>query len=62
MLNIKLSIEVEARLENLAKLTGRTKTFHARRAILENFDVLDSFYSAEKNKISVKATAVKSII
>lgn len=30
MLTIRLSKEIEARLGNLAKLTERTKTFHAR--------------------------------
>ena len=29
--------EVEARLEALAKATGRTKTFYAREAILEHW-------------------------
>ena len=35
MLAIRLSAEIEQRLERLAKKTGRTKTFYAREAILE---------------------------
>ena len=33
MLAIRLSPEIENRLERLAKMTGRTKTFYAREAI-----------------------------
>ncbi|STU34573.1 Uncharacterised protein [Klebsiella pneumoniae] len=34
MLAIRLSDEIESRLDSLAKQTGRTKTFYAREAIL----------------------------
>jgi RHH-type transcriptional regulator, rel operon repressor / antitoxin RelB len=43
VLNIRISEEIEARLENLAKLTGHTKTFHAREAILNHFDDFEVF-------------------
>ena len=33
MLAIRLSEKTEAHLENLAKKTGRTKTYYARKAI-----------------------------
>lgn len=35
MLAIRLPKDIELRLTNLAKKTGRTKTFYAREAILE---------------------------
>ena len=35
MLSVRLPEEVEARLERLAKETGRTKSYYARAAILE---------------------------
>ena len=41
MLAIRLPAEVETRLDNLAKATGRTKTFYAREAILEHLDAFD---------------------
>ena len=41
MLAIRLPVEVEARLEAIAKATGRTKTFYARQAILEHLDDLE---------------------
>ena len=37
MLAIRLDPEIEKRLEALAKKTGRTKTFYAREAILEQW-------------------------
>ena len=49
MLAIRLSDEMEARLANLAKATGRTKTFYAREAITEYLDDLEDLYLAEKS-------------
>ncbi|WP_269707366.1 TraY domain-containing protein [Klebsiella pneumoniae] len=38
MLAIRLSDEIESRLDSLAKQTGRTKTFYAREAILAHLE------------------------
>lgn len=46
MLAIRLPEEIEERLERLAKKTGRTKTFHAREAILEHIEDLEDTYLA----------------
>ncbi|WP_017347218.1 type II toxin-antitoxin system RelB family antitoxin [Pantoea sp. A4] len=46
MLAIRLSDEIESRLESLAKLTGRTKTFYARGAILTHLEDLEDYYLA----------------
>ena len=48
MLAIRLSPELEARLEALAKRTGRTKTFYAREAIQEHIGDLEDLYIAEE--------------
>lgn len=48
MLVIRLPAEIEARLEALAKATGRTKTFYAREAILEHLDNLEKLYFANQ--------------
>ena len=48
MLAIRLPVEIEKRLDNLARRTGRTKTFYAREAILEHLDDLEDLYEAEK--------------
>ncbi|QXB07852.1 TraY domain-containing protein (plasmid) [Providencia rettgeri] len=48
MLAIRLSDDIESRLESLAKLTGRTKTFYAREAIVTHLEDLEDYYlSAE---------------
>jgi RHH-type rel operon transcriptional repressor/antitoxin RelB len=48
MLAIRLPEEIEARLQNLATLTGRSKTYYAREAIVEHLDDLEDLYLAEK--------------
>jgi RHH-type rel operon transcriptional repressor/antitoxin RelB len=55
MLAIRLPAEVEARLEALAKATGRTKTFYVREAILEHLDDLEDLYLAEQRMIDIRA-------
>lgn len=48
MLAIRLPEELEARLDALAKKTGRTKTYYAREAIIEYLGDLEDFYLAEE--------------
>ena len=48
MLAIRLPEEIEARLNNLAKRTGRSKTFYVREAILEHLADLEDLYLAEQ--------------
>ena len=48
MLAIRLDPEIEQRLERLAEITGRTKTFYARQAILEHLEDLEDTYLATK--------------
>jgi RHH-type rel operon transcriptional repressor/antitoxin RelB len=48
MLAIRLPSKIEKRLANLAKATGRTKTYYVREAILEYLDDLEDIYLAEK--------------
>ncbi len=48
MLAIRLPEEIEVRLDNLAKRTGRSKTFYAREAILEYLDDMEDLYLAEQ--------------
>lgn len=55
MLAIRLPVEIEERLETLAKSTGRTKTFYAREAILEHLDDLEDLYLAEDRLIKLRA-------
>ncbi|MGH8225760.1 MAG: type II toxin-antitoxin system RelB family antitoxin [Gammaproteobacteria bacterium] len=53
MLAIRLTPDIEERLNALAKKSGRSKTYYAREAILEHLDDLEDYYLAlarvEKN-------------
>ncbi len=66
MLAIRLDPEIEQRLATLARLTGRTKSYYVREAILEHLEDLEDaylvaqrmehpgrFYSAEEVKREV---------
>lgn len=48
MLAIRLPEEIEKRLEELAKSTGRTKTYYAREAILTHLEDMEDYYLAEE--------------
>jgi len=48
MLAIRLPKDIEDRLDQLAKQTGRTKTFYAREAIVEHLEELEDVFLAEK--------------
>ena len=47
MLALRLPADVESRLEELAKRTGRTKSYYAREAIIEHLAELEELYLAE---------------
>jgi RHH-type rel operon transcriptional repressor/antitoxin RelB len=44
MLAIRLPEDIEKRLDDLARSTGRTKTFYAREAILEHLKEVEDIY------------------
>ncbi len=47
MIGIRLSSDIEKRLDELAKVTGRTKTYHVREAILKHLDDMEDAHLAE---------------
>lgn len=61
MLAIRLPEEIEARLESLAKATGRTKTFYAREAILEYLEDMEDLYLAKQRMADIQAGRSKTI-
>lgn len=61
MLAIRLSPEIEARLEALAKATGRSKTYYVREAIEEHLADLEDIYLAEKRLESLRAGRTRTI-
>ena len=46
MLAIRIPEDIEKRLQTLADKTGRTKTYYARKAILEFLEELEDTYLA----------------
>jgi RHH-type transcriptional regulator, rel operon repressor / antitoxin RelB len=46
MLALRLPKDIEDRLDQLAKRTGRTKSFYAREAIIEKIEDLEDYYVA----------------
>ena len=54
MLAIRLPPDIEARLEKLAKATGRSKTYYAREAIEEHLADLEDIYLAEKRLTALR--------
>lgn len=46
MLALRLPPEIEKRLDDLAKKTGRTKSFYAREAILRHLEDLEDYHLA----------------
>jgi RHH-type transcriptional regulator, rel operon repressor / antitoxin RelB len=61
MLAIRLTENIEKRLDQLAKRTGRTKTFYAREAILVHLDELEDAYLAEAELEKIRAGRSKTI-
>jgi RHH-type rel operon transcriptional repressor/antitoxin RelB len=61
MLAIRLPEDLEKRLENLAKRTGRTKTFYARQAIEQHLDELEDIYLAEQRLADIRAGRTQTV-
>lgn len=54
-ISIRLPEDVETRLDQLAQLTGRSKSFYIREAILQHLDDLEDLYLAERELEEVRA-------
>lgn len=48
MINFRADEELHARLDRLARLTGRTKTFYVREAVGAYLDDLEDAYLADR--------------
>ena len=53
--SLRLPDDVTQRLEHLAALTGRSKTFYMVEAIREHIDDLEDLYLAEQRLIDIRA-------
>ena len=58
--SIRLPDDVSTRLQALAEITGRSKTFYMIQAIREHLDDLEDLYIAEQRLIEVRAGRSKT--
>jgi RHH-type rel operon transcriptional repressor/antitoxin RelB len=56
MLSVRLPEEIQARLDELARRTGRPKSYYVREALAEYLADLEDFYLAEKRMKSYSET------
>lgn len=61
-LSIRLPGNIEARLQNLATLTGRTKSFYITEAICEHLDDLEDLYLAERELEAIRAGISETVL
>lgn len=61
MLAIELPADIEARLERLARKTGRSKADYVREAVMEHLDDLEDLYLAEKRLEDVQAGRTQTV-
>lgn len=59
--SLRLPDDVSQRLESLAALTGRSKTFYMVEAIREHIDDLEDLYLAEQRLIDHRAGKTQSV-
>ena len=57
MLALRLPADVESRLEELARRTGRTKSYYAREAIVAHLAELEELYLAEAELEAIRKGA-----
>ena len=58
--SLRLPEDVSKRLENLAEITGRSKTFYMIEAIRDHIDDLEDLYLAEQRLVEVRAGRSKT--
>jgi RHH-type rel operon transcriptional repressor/antitoxin RelB len=61
MLALRLPPEIETRLNELAKRTGRSKSYYAREAVIEHLEDLEDVYLAEQRLIEIRAGRSKTV-
>lgn len=48
MINFRVDETIDVRLERMARLTGRTKTWYVREAVSEYLDDMEDIYLADR--------------
>lgn len=53
--SLRLPVDLIERIENLAKLTGRSRTFYMQEAIKQKLEDLEDIYLAEQALIDIRS-------
>jgi RHH-type rel operon transcriptional repressor/antitoxin RelB len=53
-ISVRLPKELVERIDNLAKLTGRTKTYYIQQALVEKISDLELIYLAQKREENLR--------
>ncbi|MDM1717323.1 type II toxin-antitoxin system RelB family antitoxin [Thiopseudomonas alkaliphila] len=53
--SLRLPSEIVERINNLAKATGRSRTFYMQEAIKKHLEELEDLYFAEQNLINIRS-------
>ena len=61
-LSIRLDPQLDARLERLAKQTGRTKSFYIKQAVEDHLEDLEDLYLAQRIVARVESAKELSLI
>jgi RHH-type rel operon transcriptional repressor/antitoxin RelB len=61
MLALRLPEDIEHRLSELARRTGRTKSFYAREAILTHLEDLEDAYLAEVRAAEFRESGERAV-
>jgi RHH-type transcriptional regulator, rel operon repressor / antitoxin RelB len=61
MISIELPPEIEERLDELAKTTGRSKAFYVREAVIEHLEDLEDIHLAEQRIAELRAGRSKTV-
>lgn len=60
-ISIGLPNDIAVRLQNLAKLTGRTKTYYVHEAICRHLDDLEDIYISDSRLEELRSGKVKPL-
>jgi RHH-type rel operon transcriptional repressor/antitoxin RelB len=61
LMALRLPSGIHARLDALAKATGRSKTYYAREAILKHLDDIEDVYLAERELEAIRASTSQTV-
>jgi RHH-type transcriptional regulator, rel operon repressor / antitoxin RelB len=59
--SLRLPDDVSQRLQNLAQMTGRSKTYYMVEAIREHLDDLEDLYLAEQRLVDIRSGKTQTV-